>query len=182
MAAHEEERKQEFVAANVPQRLRLTWSRQRLQIQMQLQQRCPQRRPRLQQPMRRATSLQPKTQSVLAYCVEATCTCADFYDMQRSLAAHQPGDVRKSIIRYAAEIADCCCRETKRKRGSGGGSPLRQNGSAQHDPGPEEAAQLEAVLRRLDAAVTQLHAAMLPNTLLILYTGQVSRFPPRLSA
>ena len=36
-----------------------------------------------------------------------------------------------------------------------------------------DAAEQEAVLKRLDAAVGQLHAALLPNTLLMIYTGQV---------
>ena len=39
---------------------------------------------------------------------------------------------------------------------------------------PHGVAEQEAVLRRLDAAVGQLHATLLPNTLLMVYTGQVS--------
>jgi hypothetical protein len=35
-------------------------------------------------------------------------------------------------------------------------------------------APLDATLQRLDALVGQLHAALPPNTLLILHTGQVS--------
>ena len=38
----------------------------------------------------------------------------------------------------------------------------------------DDQAALESALRRLDAAVGALHAAMLPNTLLMVYTGQVA--------
>ena len=59
----------------------------------------------------------------------------------------------------------------------GKGSPAirkkQRSDDTECSPRPEGAAEQEAVLRRLDAAVGQLHGALQPNTLLMVYTGQV---------
>ncbi len=49
---------------------------------------------------------------------------------------------------------------------------VQGHSSATAENGDGEAA-LDSALRRLDAAVGALHAAMLPNTLLMVFTGQV---------